>query len=323
MSKTKVLVTGGAGFIGSSIANRLLRESGINSSSEVIVLDDLSLGTPSHLSKEIEFVEGSVMDYDLVLGLTKECNYVFHEAARSSSPMFTNDPRRGIDVNVIGFMNVMEASKKNNVKKVIFASSSSLYNGQSMPFKESYNLTPKTFYEVSFFCREAIAKSYYLESGLNSIGLRYFSVYGYNEKHKGNFANNISQFLWSIQEGKTPVIFGDGLQTRDFTFIEDVVDANILAMNSEIEHGIYNIGDGISTSFNEVVRLLNKHLGTNTNPDYMANPIKNYVQDTMADTSLAKSKLGYQAKWNIEDGIRALITKSHDKETYELHSSLQ
>jgi nucleoside-diphosphate-sugar epimerase len=129
--------------------------------------------------------------------------------------------------------------------------------------------------------------------------------------------------LWSIQEGKTPVIFGDGLQTRDFTFIEDVVDANILAMNSEIEHGIYNIGDGISTSFNEVVRLLNKYLGTNTSPDYMANPIKNYVQDTMADTSLAKSDLGYQAKWNIEDGIRALIAKSHDKETYEIHSSVK
>ena len=252
----KFLVTGGAGFIGSNLSNALQNityrnrkgeptknendyrnensipnnNTSIDNNNEVIALDDLSLGTPSNLSKRVKFVNGSVMNYELLLELSKGCDYIFHQAALSSSPMFVDDPRRGVDVNVMGFMNVMESAKRNKVKKVIYASSSSLYNGLRTPYRESAKVIPKTFYESSFYCREMIARTYDLEHGVDSIGLRYFSVYGPNEKHKGRFANNISQFIWDLLEKKSPIIYGDGRQTRDFTFVDDVVQANILAM---------------------------------------------------------------------------------------------
>lgn len=304
----KILVTGGAGFIGSHIANTLSREK----NTAVVAVDDLSLGMPINLFQSVKFVKGSVMDYELTLELGKGCDYIFHSAAKSSSPMFKNDPREGVDVNVLGFMNLMESAKRNKVKKVIFASSSSMYSGLPIPFKESQTITPKTFYEASFYCREILARSYYLENGLNSIGLRYFSVYGPNEKHKGNFANNISQFLWNMTNGDSPIIYGDGTQTRDFTFVDDVVQANILALQSEErEFGIYNIGTGIETSFSRIVEIINQQLGTDIRATYVDNPIKNYVRKTKADISLAKSELEYEPTWKSpEDGIAALIKKS-------------
>jgi UDP-glucose 4-epimerase len=362
----KLVVTGGAGFIGSNLANALVRldleqtkeykksvketntESGNKevrkydnyierntrdpgNVNEVIAVDDLSLGSPSNLSPKVSFVKGSVMDEDLIQTLTKGCDYIFHQAALSSSPMFVDDPRKGLGVNVMGFMNVMESAKRNKVKKVIYASSSSLYNGLPGPYKETAVISPKTFYESSFLCREITAKTYYLEHGVNSVGLRYFSVYGPYEKHKGKFANNISQFIWDIQRGKNPIIYGDGSQSRDFTFVDDVVQANILAMIKEEQqqkippynysenqgnnrgapYNIYNIGTGTETSFNQVIEIINKQLGTEVKPIYVNNPIHNYVQHTRADISRAKSEIGYQPKWmNVEVGIRGLLTCS-------------
>lgn len=299
----KILVTGGAGFIGSNLANRLAE----SSENEIIALDDLSLGVTSNLSDRVCFVRGSVKDPQLMLDLTRGCDYVFHDAAKSSSPMFKDAPSHGVDVNAIGFMTVMEASRRSGVKKVIFASSSSLYNGMPMPFKETQVASPKSFYEASFFCREVLARSYYLEWGLESIGLRYFSVYGRNERHKGKFANNITQFLWDISAGTRPVIFGDGSQTRDFTYVDDIVSANILAMESEVQFGIYNAGTGVSASFNEIVKLINNRLGTDIDPVYIENPVRNYVQDTLADISLARTDLGFKAKYDLNTGISKLI----------------
>ncbi len=333
----KVLVTGGAGFIGSNLANALNDKCG-----EVITLDDLSLGTPANLSKGVKFVNGSVLDYDLVLELTKNCDYILHQAALSSSPMFTDDPRKGTDVNIMGFMNIMESAKRNKVRKVIYASSSSLYNGLSTPYRESANVKPRTFYESSFYCRETIARTYNLECGVDSIGLRYFSIYGPNEKHKGRFANNISQFIWDMAEnGKSPIIYGDGTQTRDFTFVLDVVQANILAMGTKSQSfgdcidknndnyssprfGIYNVGTGMQTSFNHVVEIINKQLGTDIKPTYVKNPINNYVQHTMADISLAKLEIGYEPRWkNVEDGIKQLLSISSSASRSSSSSSRQ
>ncbi|HYY67647.1 MAG TPA: NAD-dependent epimerase/dehydratase family protein [Nitrososphaeraceae archaeon] len=361
----KILVTGGAGFIGSNLANTLIHlnkdgtcptmeidqttqdcayREGNHKYGDVIALDDLSLGCTSNLSKEIKFVRGSIMDYDLVLELSRGCDYIFHQAALSSSPMFIEDPRKGIDINVMGFMNIMESAKRNKVRKVIYASSSSLYNGLHTPYRESAIIIPKTFYESSFYCRETIARTYNLEYGVDSVGLRYFSVYGPNEKHKGRYANNISQFIWDMAEKKkSPVIYGDGNQTRDFTFVDDVVQANILAMNGKNQHegpdvnsisnsnsnnidnikehrkkrennekygfSIYNVGTGIQTSFNRVVEIINKQLDSDIKPLYVKNPINNYVQHTMADISLARLELGYEPRWkNVEDGIGQLLS---------------
>jgi len=302
----KILVTGGAGFIGSNIANKMSAEK----DTSVVAMDDLSLGTPTNLLPSVKFVKGSVMDYELTLEVSKGCDYIFHEAAKSSSPMFKDDPREGVDINALGFMNVMESAKRNNINKVIYASSSSMYNGLPVPFKESQILSPKTFYEASFYCREILAKSYYLENGVSSIGLRYFSVYGPNEKHKGNFANNISQFIWSIKSGKSPILYGDGKQTRDFVYVDDVVQANSLALQStEKEFGIYNVGTEVTTSFSRIVEIINENLGTQIEASHVDNPIKNYVQETKADISLARSELGYEPRWKgVEDGIKRIIS---------------
>jgi UDP-glucose 4-epimerase len=332
----KLLVTGGAGFIGSNLANSLINTKHLdekmsfrtNSASnhvivnsvgsgcnEVIAFDDLSLGTISNLAKEVRFVKGSVMDYDLVLELTRDCDFIFHQAALSSSPMFLEDPRKGMNVNIIGFMNIMESARRNKVRKVIYASSSSLYNGLSIPYRECDNVSPKTFYESSFHCRETIARTYNIQYGIESTGLRYFSVYGPNERHKGRFANTVSQFIWDmVEKKKSPVIYGDGSQTRDFTFVEDVVQANLLAVsgkrNEQQESGfnIYNVGTGTQTSFNSVIEIINRQLGTDIQPNYVNNPIANYVQHTMADLSLARSELGYEPRWkNVDEGVSQLI----------------
>ena len=298
----RILVTGGAGFIGSNIVEKLSEEH------DVIVLDDLYLGNKKNVDGyHAEFVKGSVMDAELVNKLCKQCDYVFHNAAMSSSPMFKEQPKLGMEVNIIGFMNVMKAALDNGVKRVVYASTSSMYNGNALPFSENQPITAKTFYEASFRTREIVAQTYYYENNLSSIGLRYFSVYGPRELHKGQYANNISQFLWDMMEGKTPLIYGDGTQRRDFTFVRDVVSANILAMTSNINFGIFNVGTGIGTSFNALVALINNALGTSIEPRYIENPLKNYVHDTIADLSLISKSLGYNPQWTLEKGIKSLI----------------
>jgi UDP-glucose 4-epimerase len=298
----KILVTGGAGFIGSNLAEKLAE------SHEVTVLDDLYLGRKENLdSSGMEFVKGSVMNERLVSKACKDCDYVFHNAAMSSSPMFKELPKHGMEVNVLGFMNVMKAAKENGVKKVIYASTSSLYSGNPLPYSETQPITAKTFYEASFRTREIVAQTYYFENDVSSIGLRYFSVYGPKELHKGRYANNISQFLWDLMQGKAAVIYGDGTQSRDFTFVSDVVSANVLAMTSKIDFGVFNVGTGIGTSFNELVALISRLLGTSIEPVHVDNPIKNYVHDTIADLSLVSKSLGYKPQWTLEKGIKFLI----------------
>lgn len=296
----RVLVTGGAGFIGSNITEQLAEDH------DVTIMDNLYLGDRKNVDNNVEFVKGSVMDAELVNKLCKGCDYVLHNAAMSSSPMFKEQPKLGMEVNVIGFMNVMKAALDNNVKRVVYASTSSMYNGNTLPFSETQPITAKTFYEASFRTREIIAQTYY-ENNLSSIGLRYFSVYGPRELHKDQYANNISQFLWDMMKGKSPVIYGDGTQRRDFTFVRDVVSANVLAMTSNIDFGIFNVGTGIGTSFNDLVDMLNKALGTSIEPEYIANPLRNYVKDTIADLSLISKSLGYVPKWTLEKGIQFLV----------------
>jgi len=143
--------------------------------------------------------------------------------------------------------------------------------------------------------------------------LRYFSVYGPNEKHKGKFANNISQFIWSIKSGKSPTLYGDGRQTRDFVYVDDVVQANSLALQTEEKKfGIYNVGTGLTASFSRIVEIINENLGTQIEASHVDNPIKNYVQETKADISLAKSELGYDPRLKgVEDGIKRLISEHY------------
>lgn len=297
-----VLITGGAGFIGSNLANTLAAQG-----HSVTAVDNLFLGRKENLNDRVRFYEMSVMNRDAMTKIFQEKNfdYVFHLAAFSSNPMFRPSPLEGLNVNIIGFSNIIELCKKFGVKKLIYASTSSIYSGSEPPFLEDMPVKPKIHYEVSFYARELIARAYKQDFGFDSAGLRFFSVYGFNERHKGEFANLISQFIWSMKQNKQPVIYGDGEQTRDFIFISDVVDAIILATESKMS-GVFNVGTGRSHSLNTVVDLINKSLCSDIKAEYMDNPLKNYVYNTQADTTKIK-KFGYSPKTTLENGIKKLV----------------
>lgn len=301
----KYLVTGGAGFIGSNIVWRL-----VGNGNEVEVIDEMSLGNPKNLpqSGRLKIIKGDVRDRVLLEDAFGRADGVFFDAARSSSPMFTPDPRDGVEVNVMGFMNALEAARKRDVP-IVYASTSSLYSRCNPPHREDMQVVPGSFYEYSFLAREMAARLYYDLYGVKAVGLRYFSVYGPREEFKGKYANNISQFAWEMMKGRSPVIYGDGTQTRDFVFVSDVVEANLLAMENAARAGgeVFNVGTGVETTFNKVVEILAEELGAQIRPTYVENPIKNYVRRTLADTSKAAQGLGFMAKVPLREGIRKTL----------------
>lgn len=296
------VVTGGAGFIGCNIVRRLLQNG-----QQVTILDDMSLGKRENLEglprEKMRVVEGDVRDARIIKDLTKGIDGIFHDAARSSSPMFSPDPREGIEVNLNGFLNVIEAARRNDIP-LVYASTSSLYSKSEPPHKEGLSVMPSSFYEYSFYVREVVGRLYSELYGVSVVGLRCFSVYGPHEEYKGTYANNISQFMWDLLKRKSPIIYGDGTQTRDFIFVEDVVEANLLAMNAGLKGEVINVGTGVSTSFNEIVELLNKELGIGIRPTYVPNPIKNYVRYTQADTKKAQRLLNFRAQIPLNEGIK-------------------
>lgn len=190
--------------------------------------------------------------------------------------------------------------------KLVYASSSSLYNGNLPPYKEDMTIKVTDLYTEARYAMERMAELYHDFYGVKSVGLRYFSVYGPHEEAKKDFANLITQFMWKMKKGERPLILGDGKQSRDFIYVDDVVEANMLALKSG-KHGIFNVGTGAATSLNDVIAKLNSQLGTNIEPIREPNRIKNYVAHTQADTSKAKAELGFRASVKLDDGIARLI----------------
>ena len=298
----RALVTGGAGFIGSNLAEMLV-ERGV----EVKVLDSMYLGKRENLEGlDVEIIEGSVMDDEKVKEAVEGCDTVFHNAARSSAPMHKEDPAEGARINIEGFVNVVEEAMEQDVEKVVYASTSSMYGSVEPPHREDMGEKPTNRYSASKMARELYA-DVYADKGLDITGIRYFSVYGPREKSKGRFANIISQFLWSMLDDESPKVFGDGEQTRDFTFVKDIARANILAAEKGESGQYYNIGTGKETSFNTVVDKLNEELGKDIEPEKVENPIKNYVRRTKADFSRAKEDLGYEPEYSFEEGLKETV----------------
>jgi UDP-glucose 4-epimerase len=293
----RALVTGGAGFIGSNLVEALV------DSCEVTVLDNFHTGSMKNLDevgKNISVVKGSCNDC-LSFGL--EPDMIYHLGIPSSSPMYKKNPML-VGEAINGTIAIMELARQSGCRKVVFASSSSLYNGVPTPHREDAAIPVSDYYTEARLAIERVAQLYYNLHGIDYAGMRFFSVYGPHEEAKGPYANMITQFLWGMREGRAPVIFGDGTQTRDFTYVKDVVDALILA--SKKGTGIFNVGTGKSYSFNYVVELLNKKLGKELVPEYRENPIKNYVMHTKADTTRMKA-LGFEAKYSLEEGIERII----------------
>ncbi|MGV8115792.1 NAD-dependent epimerase/dehydratase family protein [Methanothrix soehngenii] len=293
----KALVTGGAGFIGSNLVESLV------DNCEVTVLDNFHTGSKGNLatvSKDITVIKGSCNGC-LNFGLEPEV--IFHLGIPSSSPMYRKDPFL-VGEAINGMVAIMELARRSETKKVVFASSSSVYNGVPIPHREDAAILVTDYYTEARLAIERIAELYHQLYGINYAGLRFFSVYGPHEKAKKSYANMITQFLWTMKEGKAPVIYGNGEQTRDFTYVKDIVDALILT--SRRGSGIYNAGTGRAYSFNQIIDLLNDKLGTDIKSEYLPNPIKNYVMHTLADTHKI-ADLGFYPKYTLSEGMDELL----------------
>lgn len=247
-----VLVTGGAGFIGTNLVRALVARQ-----ERVVALDNEFLGDFSNLDGvDCTKVKGDCLDEKLLHRLVRRhrVDRVTHLAGYTSAPMYDRETKSKIIENFQGFLNVLEVARAQRLR-VVYASTSSFYARSPKPFVEDVPLVPATPYELGKYIMEQAAHVYHRDYGVVANGLRFFSVYGPFERHKGRFANNVTQFYWSIENDVAPVVFGDGNQTRDFTFVGDLIEAVLLIMEKGRKSEVYNIGTGREYSFNEVIEI--------------------------------------------------------------------
>ena len=308
LEKISFLITGGGGFIGSNIVEYLLKYG----AKKVRVLDNLSNGSrsrnvqPFKKFSNFEFIEGDITDLSACLTACEGIDYVLHQAAIGSVPRSIEFPLRTHHSNATGFLNILEAAKNKGVKRLVFASSSSVYgDSQELPKREDNIGNPISPYAVSKLTNELYAHVFHLCYGLELVGLRYFNVFGPRQDPYGAYAAVIPLFAKAMIQGKSPEINGDGLQTRDFTFVENVVQANIKAIFSEhplaVNH-ILNIGANSTISLLDLVNTLNDLLGTSIEPQHRA-PRAGDIRDSFADISKAQELLGYEPHFDLKKGL--------------------
>ncbi|MDE1855028.1 MAG: NAD-dependent epimerase/dehydratase family protein [Candidatus Micrarchaeota archaeon] len=300
MKGKRVIITGGAGFVGSNLVEVLSKNN------MVLVLDNMHTGNVINLNgmlgtENVKLVELDSSEIDKC-GFTPDV--IFHLGMYSSTPMYKEN-RNLVPQVIDGATQVLEYAKKTNAK-VVIASSSSIYNGHPTPQHEG--MVPKVtdFYTEARLGVERLAELYGKMYGVNSTCMRFFSIYGPREKSKGRFANLISQFIWDLQDGKNPEVYGDGSQSRDFIYVKDVVDALVTAAESN-KTGIYNVGTGKSYTINEMLQKLGEQMGREVRPKYIATPFSNYVMHTCADMTKTKNELGFVAKHSLDEGIKLTI----------------
>lgn len=305
MKDKKIVITGGAGFIGSNMARTLSKEN------KVTVIDDLSTGYIKNIqgfidSNAIGFVKGSITDLDLLQEIFKDVDYVFHEAAIPSVPRSIKDPISSNFVNVNGTLNVLVAARDNNVKKIVYASSSSVYGDTpTLPKKEDMKTRPLSPYAVGKLTGEYYCQVFNKIYSLPTVSLRYFNVYGPRQDPLSEYAAVIPKFITCILNEESPIIYGDGEQTRDFTFIEDVVQANILAAESDAT-GVFNIACGKRISINDLVHSIRVITEKDIEPVYN-DPRPGDIVHSLADISKAKEQFHFNPKFTMDNGLEATV----------------
>ena len=306
MKNKCIIITGGAGFIGSNLVRALEKYNTVK------VIDNLSTGYLKNIkdlinNTKIEFIKGNITNLNFLQKTFKDVDYVFHLAAIPSVPRSIINPIKSNHANINGTLNVLIAAKDNNVKKVIYSSSSSVYGDTpTLPKKEDMKPCPLSPYAVGkltseYYC-QVFTEVYYLPT----ICLRYFNVYGPHQDKKSEYAAVIPKFITSVLNNNSPVIFGNGKQTRDFTFVKDAVNANILAAKSK-ETGVFNIAYGKRISINKLAKSIMNIIGKQIKPKYTA-PRSGDILHSLADISKAKRKLGYVPKIEIKEGLEETIT---------------
>jgi UDP-glucose 4-epimerase len=304
MNNKRVAITGGAGFIGSNLAYELATDN------TIIIIDDLSTGRAENIAgltarENVTFTQGSILDLPLLEGAFKGVDFVFHQAAIPSVPRSIEDPLSTNEVNITGTLNVLIAARDNEVKKVIFASSSSVYGDTpTLPKKEDMTPHPQSPYALTKLVGEYYCQVFRQIYGLPTVCLRYFNVYGPRQNPDSEYASVIPRFISRVSQDKSPIIYGDGNQTRDFTFIQDVIQANIAAAESNTT-GIFNVGSGKNTTIDGLAEAVVKIMARDLKPIYQE-PRAGDIEHSLADISRARA-IGYEPKYSLEDGLRETI----------------
>jgi nucleoside-diphosphate-sugar epimerase len=299
----RYLVTGGAGFIGSNTVDELVRRG-----HGVVVLDDLSSGKEENLAEirnKITFVKGSITDLETVQRACHQADYVIHLAARTSVPRSVKDPIENNRINVDGTLNVLVAARDNKVKRVVYAASSSAYGETpTLPKTEAMQPKPISPYGVSKFVGELYARTFGHCYGLENVSLRYFNIFGPRQDPDSQYSGVLSRFATAFLDDAQPTIFGNGEQTRDFTFVDNAVQANLLACEAPRVSGeVFNIGTGYSTSLNQTMELFCRISGKQITAQHDA-PREGDIRDSLADISRTKEFLGYEPTVLFEEGLQ-------------------
>jgi UDP-glucose 4-epimerase len=302
----KALVTGGAGFIGSHLLRRLLADG-----FAVRVLDNFATGRRQNLDgleKDMELVEGDIQSYERVHNAVNGCDVVFHFAALPSVPRSVQDPLTSNASNVIGTLNVLLASRDANVERVVFASSSSVYGTNPvMPKHEDLVPTPMSPYAVSKLAGEGYCRSFHQVYGLSSVAVRYFNVFGARQDPLSQYAAVIPRFILAGLRGEAPVVFGDGEQSRDFTFVDNAVAGTMLAMRApDVAGRVFNLACGERMTLNQTIAELETILNTKITAEYRPSR-RGDIKHSLADISRARSELGYEPSVSFADGLRRTV----------------
>ena len=298
----KALVTGGAGFIGSHIADAL-----VETDYDVTVLDNLSTGHLSnlkHIENRITFYKGDIRDQDMLITASKDCDTIFHQAAVVSVPQTVDNPVGSALVNDMGTLYVLESARRNKVKRVVLASSCAVYgNDSEIPKHEEMKPKPQSPYAVQKLAGECYARLYFELYGIETVSLRYFNVYGPRQDPSSPYSGVISIFMTKVSAKIPPKIFGDGNQFRDFIFVKDVVKANLLAANGNKAQGkIFNIGIGKSVRVNKLWEMICQLEGNNIDPEY--EPARSGdIRESVANIDYARKVLGFEPEYSFEKGL--------------------
>jgi nucleoside-diphosphate-sugar epimerase len=302
----KVLVTGGAGFIGSHLASRLLSDG-----HEVRILDNFSTGSRANvalLGDAVEVVEGDIQSYERAHNAVGGCEVVFHEAALPSVPRSIQDPLTSNAVNVIGTLNILLASRDSGVRRVVFASSSSIYGAdRTLPKQEDRAPQPMAPYAVAKLAAEGYCRSFSQVYGLETVALRYFNVFGPRQDPLSQYSAVIPKFITALLKREAPVIFGDGEQSRDFTYIDNVIDANMLAAEAPDASGqTFNVACGERVSLLQLLEDLREIIGVEVETNFLEGRPGD-VKHSLADISRARETLGYEPAVDFADGLRRTV----------------
>ena len=300
------LITGGAGFIGSNLARKLAAKG-----EKVRVLDDFSTGKRENIAgiEGLEVIEGSLLDYDTVKRALEGAEFVLHQAAIPSVPRSVADPLKSNEANVTGTLNLLEAARASDVKRFVFAASSSAYGDtEVLPKVENMPPDPLSPYAVGKYTGELYARVFASIYKLPTVSLRYFNIFGPYQDPASEYAAVIPKFIQLMLKGESPVIYGDGEQSRDFTYIDNAVEANLLACRSgKVGAGeVINVACGERYSLNDLVQILNEIMGTGIEPLYSeARP--GDVKHSLADITRARELLGYKAGVDFREGLKRTV----------------